>query len=142
MTHRYFIPANRILKDAALSRLARAVPDATRDRARGEEEKYRRRIAYWLQPAEMGSYRCNITPVTAIAAVDRAALEVAMQINTGSIERDCPESLGEREARDRHAGPKERRRDEGRGMREEEGRTEREKPEDFGARERRRESER
>lgn len=24
-------------------------------------------------------------------AVDRAALEVAMQINTGSIERDCPE---------------------------------------------------
>lgn len=34
-----------------------------------------------------------------IAAVDRAALEVAMQINTGSIERDCPESPGERERR-------------------------------------------
>lgn len=33
-----------------------------------------------------------------IAVVDRVALEVAMQINAGSIERDCPERVSAKES--------------------------------------------
>lgn len=51
-----------------------------------------------------------------IAAVDRAALEVAMQINAGSIERDCPESPWRKRAKDRYGGSKEKGKDRGRVM--------------------------
>lgn len=62
-----------------------------------------------------------------IAAVDRAALEVAMQINAGSIERDCPEFRRKR-AKDRYGGSKERGKDRGRMMYVRKRGTEREKP--------------
>lgn len=88
------------------------------ERARSGRKVSKRRIVSWLRTADrfiLAQYYASYSDT--IAVVDRAVLEVAMQINAGSIERDCPESPGERVRRMDTKTMKERRRESGRVMR-------------------------
>lgn len=91
----------------------KGVVNKIRPSVRGAEGEYRRRIVSWLRTAVRfipAQYYASYSDT--IAAVDRAALQVAMQINAELYRARLPgEYRCERERRIERGGPNGRRRD-------------------------------